>query len=86
MNDLNIKTMDVQVCKNYQTCPIFSGMLQGKEVTSKGYKNQYCQAGEAGWLKCKRFIVKEKTGKCPPKMLPNAMKSIEEIIASMNQQ
>lgn len=32
--------------------------ITNKEVTSKGYKKQYCEAGESGWTKCKRFLVK----------------------------
>ena len=72
------------ICKNYEKCPIYSGVLVDKETTAKGYKNRYCEAGEAGWLQCKRYIVKEKAGKCPPDLLPNAFKSVDEIIASMN--
>jgi len=78
-----INIMEKSVCKNYKTCPIFTGALQGKEVTSKGYKSQYCEAGESGLTKCKRFLVKEKSGKCPPDLLPNSFKSVEEIIAAM---
>lgn len=75
--------METNVCKNYKACPIFTGSLQGKEITSKGYKKQYCEAGEEGWLKCKRYQVKQKTGKCPPDLLPNSFKSVEDIIASI---
>jgi hypothetical protein len=70
-------------CKNYEKCPIYSGVLLGKEITSKGYKNRYCEAGEAGWSTCKRFVVKERTGKCPPDLLPNSFKDIEAIISDM---
>ena len=72
------------ICKNFEKCPIYSGVLSGKDTTSKSYKFQYCEAGEDGWLKCKRYLVKEKTGKCPPELLPNSFKTIEEIVASMN--
>jgi hypothetical protein len=71
------------VCKNYEKCPIYTGILVNKEVTAKSYRMQYCEAGEDGWLKCKRFLVKEKTGKCPPDLLPNSFKTIDEIIATM---
>lgn len=76
--------MDSKTCKNYAQCPIFSGALQDKEITAKSYRQQYCEAGDAGWSKCKRFQVKEKTGKCPPTLMPNSFKTIEEIIQSMN--
>lgn len=75
--------METNVCKNYKSCPIFTGALKDKEITSKGYKKQYCEAGENRWSKCKRFLVKEKTGKCPPDLLPNSFKSVEEIITAM---
>ncbi|MBN1185255.1 MAG: hypothetical protein JXB49_23420 [Bacteroidales bacterium] len=77
--------MGLNTCKNYETCPIFTGRLLDKEITAKSYKAQYCNAGPAGWNNCKRYQVKEKTGKCPPDLLPNSMKSIEEIIQNMDQ-
>jgi hypothetical protein len=72
------------ICKNYEKCPIYSGILKDKQISAASYKRQYCEAGEAGWNKCKRFLVKEKSGKCPPELLPNAFKSVDDIIASMN--
>ncbi len=71
-------------CKNFEKCPIYNGILKDKATTSNNYRNQYCNAGEDGWLRCKRYLVKEKTGKCPPDLLPNSFKTIEEIIAAMN--
>jgi hypothetical protein len=72
------------ICKNFEKCPIYTGILIGKEMTSKNYKQRYCDAGEKGWLSCKRYMVKERTGKCPPDLLPNATKDIETIINEMN--
>jgi hypothetical protein len=54
------------------------------EVTSKTYKKQYCYTDTAGWNNCKCYLIKEKTGKCLEKLLPNSIKSIEEILLSMN--
>jgi len=71
------------ICKNYMKCPIYSGVLLGKESTSKSYKKQFCEAGENGWLACKRYQVKERTGICPPDLLPNSFKDIETIIKEM---
>ena len=76
--------MEVTTCKNFETCPIFTGRLQDKEITAKSYKAQYCNAGSNGWNSCKRYLVKEKTGKCPPDLLPNSMKPLEEIINGMD--
>lgn len=71
-------------CKSYEKYPIYSGLLMGKETTAKGYKKVFCEAGEMGWNKCKRFLVKEKTGKYPPNLLPNSFKTVDDIITSMN--
>lgn len=71
-------------CKNYEKCPIYSGILKDKVTTAQGYRKQYCDAGEAGWSNCKRYQVKEKTGKCPSDLLPNSFKSVEDVIAAMN--
>ncbi|HNX65301.1 MAG TPA: hypothetical protein PKH02_00385 [Bacteroidales bacterium] len=72
------------LCKNYEKCPIYNGILKDKAMTSGFYKKQYCEAGEKGWITCKRFMVKEATGKCPPDLLPNSFKSIEDIVKEMN--
>lgn len=73
-----------KVCKNYEKCPIYTGVLLGKEFTARSYRMQFCDAGEQGWSTCKRYLVKEKCGKCPPDLLPNSFKSVDEIISSMN--
>jgi hypothetical protein len=67
-------------CTNYQKCPIYNGVLSNMTMTASYYKNQYCNAGSDGWAKCKRYVIKQKTGTCPPELLPNSLKSIEEII------
>lgn len=72
------------ICKNYEKCPIYSGILKEKNVAAGTYKRQFCEAGEAGWTKCKRYLVKDKCGKCPPDLLPNSFKDLDTIIASMN--
>jgi hypothetical protein len=70
-------------CENFEKCPIYTGVLKDKTITAQGYRKQFCEAEERGWLKCKRYIVKQQTGKCPPDLLPNSFKSVEEIIISM---
>jgi hypothetical protein len=72
------------ICKNFEKCPIYSGVLIGKDSTSKSYKKLFCEAGIDGWNKCKRYIVKQRTGKCPPDLLPNSYKDIELIIKEMD--
>ncbi|MBN2164954.1 MAG: hypothetical protein JW717_01620 [Marinilabiliaceae bacterium] len=70
-------------CPNYEKCPVFNGILEGKEYTANNYRAKYCNAGIAAWQSCKRYLVKEKTGQCPPHILPNSFQSVEEIIAGM---
>jgi hypothetical protein len=70
-------------CKNYKNCPIYSGILKGRTFTTAAYRKQFCEAGEEGWKKCKRFLVKERTGKCPPDLLPNATQNVEQIVSTM---
>ncbi len=72
--------MNNQVCENHEKCPIFSGALKGKEMTGQSYRKQFCEAGMDGKNKCKRYMVKQKVGSCPPNLLPNSLKSVEQII------
>jgi hypothetical protein len=77
--------METQLCKNFEKCPIFNGILGGKEATINGYKKKYCtNTAIKGWQSCKRYMVKEKTGKCPPTLLPNSMQNIDDIIKNMD--
>lgn len=71
--------MNDKICPAAEKCPIFSGVLQGIEMTSKAYKTRYCEAGEAGRQKCKRWQVKEAFGKVPEKLLPNSDRSVQDI-------
>jgi hypothetical protein len=74
--------MDSAICPKTEKCPIFNGILKGTEFTET-YKNLYCLAGLEGRNKCRRFQVAEKCGMCPPDILPNSSKKLEEIIANM---
>ena len=62
--------------------PFLMEYLKGTEFTEV-YKKQYCEAGEEGRKRCRRFQVASVTGKCPPNVLPNATKTAEQIIAEM---
>jgi hypothetical protein len=74
--------MEPLICPKTPACPIFNGILKGTEYTEV-YRKQYCEAGEAGRKRCRRFQVASATGKCPPNILPNSIKSVEEITADM---
>jgi hypothetical protein len=69
-----------KTCQSSPKCPIYSGVLKGMTYTASAYRQLYCDAGSTGWNKCRRFQVKMRTGKCPENILPNALKSVDEII------
>lgn len=74
--------MEPMLCPKTPACPIFNGILKGTEFTEV-YKKQYCEAGEAGRKRCRRFQVAGIIGKCPPNVLPNSSKTADQIIEEM---
>ena len=74
--------MEPNNCPKTPACPIFNGILKGTEYTEV-YQKQYCLAGEVGRQKCRRYQVASVTGKCPPNILPNSIKTAEQIIDEM---
>ena len=77
--------MNEMICPNTPRCPIFNGVLKGTEYTST-YRNLYCEAGEEGRKKCRRFQVASIMGRCPEQILPNSTKTVEEIVEAMKQE
>lgn len=69
-------------CPNYEKCPIYNGILKGKDLTSKAYVQFFCDS--ENHPKCKRYMIKQATGVCPPDLLPNSVLSVEEIISQYN--
>jgi hypothetical protein len=67
------------ICPSVSQCPIFNGILKDKVITTKSFKQQYCEAGEGKFKYCKRYLTKQKFGKCPPDLLPNSSMTIEQI-------
>ena len=74
--------MDAAICPKTPKCPIFNGILKGTEYTET-YKKLYCEAGEEGRKKCRRFQVASAAGICPPDILPHSSKTVDEIVADM---
>ena len=74
--------MEPALCPKTPKCPIFNGILKGSEYTET-YQSLYCKAGVEGQKRCRRFQVASLVGVCPPDVLPNSSKSVEEIIAKM---
>lgn len=76
--------MDDKICPKTINCPIFQGVLKGTDYTSV-YKKLYCEAGEEARKRCRRFQVAAVMGSCPPNILPNSTKTVEEIVAEIKE-
>lgn len=74
-----------RVCPKAEKCPIFTGVLKDTGYSGT-YRSLYCENGEEGRLNCRRFQVASKVGECPPNLLPNSVKSVEDIIHEMQEQ
>jgi len=74
---------DDKICERATKCPIFSGLLESNELLIQTYKHLYCERGEEGRAKCKRYQVAMKAGSCPPDILPNTTLSVDDIIRQM---
>ena len=70
-----------KICDKTAKCPIYTGVLKSSETLTRTYKNLFCENGEEGRNKCKRYQVANIIGSCPSSMLPNSKQSVEEIIA-----
>ena len=74
-----------KVCEKTVKCPIYAGLLASNELLIQTYKHLYCENGEAGRAKCKRYQVAMKAGSCPPEILPNSTLSVDDIIKRMEE-
>jgi hypothetical protein len=72
-------------CPKTPKCPLFNDGLLKRQESAETYKNMYCRS-EQRYRECKRFIISEKTGVCPPFILPNSSYSIEEIMDRMKKE
>ncbi len=68
-------------CPSVEKCPIFTGLLKDKSMTTKSYQSQFCTAGTSKYTACKRFMTKNKYGICPPDLLPNCTLDLDQIAA-----
>ena len=71
------------ICPSVKTCPIFINNVLSTENVATAYRKLYCEAGQAKYATCKRFIVSGKAGSCPADVMPNTSRTIEEILAKM---
>ena len=71
------------ICPKVEKCPIFINNVLTVENAAVAYKVLYCEAGAAKYNTCKRFIVSNKTGSCPPEVMPNCSKTVDEILENM---
>jgi hypothetical protein len=76
--------MENKICPKYDRCPIFSGEAFRRQSSKNVYQSLYCNAGFEKYTTCKRFIISERIGKpVPASIMPNAQKSVEDIIAAI---
>ncbi|MCG8699558.1 MAG: hypothetical protein MI922_15990 [Bacteroidales bacterium] len=74
--------MSQKCCPRFQKCVIFDGVL--KDVAyAVNFKTIYCFDGSEGFNSCRRYQLYNLTGKCPDNLLPNSLKSIDEIKEDM---
>ena len=76
MNDNNI-------CELSEKCPIYSGVLKSEESLTSAYKSIYCNNGEEGKSKCKRYQVAKIMCSCADNVLPNSYLSVKQILEQM---
>lgn len=76
--------MEDKICPSAEKCPIFSGILKDRVMTTKSYKTRFCEAGVQGREACKRWQVKQAYGKVPDTLLPNSPKNLEQIATENN--
>lgn len=77
---------DDKICVRSAKCPIYNDILESNEVLIQTYKNLYCNNGEVGRKKCKRYQVALIAGSCPPDILPNSDLSVDTILRLMGHQ
>ena len=75
-----------KICPRAAKCPIYSGVLESKVVLVQTYKSMYCETGESGRDKCKRYQVIMRGWACPPDLLPNSHVSVDDIISKMERE
>lgn len=77
--------MESNICTHLTNCPIFVKGVLVNEYTGVAYKNMYCLVS-GKYKECKRYQVTQATGKpVPENIMPNSKKTLEELLAQINQ-
>jgi len=71
-------------CPKVEKCPIFINNVLAIENAAVAYRKLYCEAGLQKYSNCKRYIVSNRIGKCPPDIMPNCSRTVEEIIVKIS--
>jgi len=72
-----------KTCPKVEKCPIFINNVLVLETAKVAYKSLYCEAGQQKYSSCKRFIIANMIGSCPPSVMPNSSRTVEEIITKI---
>ena len=75
--------MEANLCPKTPSCKLFNDNLLKRKDSAEVYKNLFCRAGDSKYVNCKRYMVSERTGKCPGSIMPNSTYSIDEIVEQM---
>jgi len=79
--------MDHTQCPNYNICRLVTVEdFKFEKGSRKDYLLTYCQAGEASWSQCKRYITKNALNFCPDFVLPDTTLTTDEIIDKFDEE
>ena len=73
--------MENNNCEYIASCPVYNRCLTENPALAQMYRTFYCENGKKAKEACTRYKVSKKIGTCPPFILPNSSKSVNEIIS-----
>ncbi len=69
--------MEQDLCPKHANCPLFRGEMLASKKAQEIYMRLYCEAGEKGRNRCKRFILSEAGEAVPHNLMPNDTRSLD---------
>ena len=70
-------------CPRIPKCHLFNHNIQIDNERLENYKEVYCNAGEAFFKQCKRYLVSESVMKCADFVVPDSPESVDDLIERM---
>ncbi|MFA6401191.1 MAG: hypothetical protein WCX31_06140 [Salinivirgaceae bacterium] len=75
----------MEICPKAPKCPLFNDGLLQRQESADIYKKMFCKS-DTRFKECKRYLVSEKAGKCPPYVLPNSALTIDDVLTRMKKE